>query len=83
MIRAIDIMPEPVKGKARNAYEELILEGMEKGEVKGIEKGELKKIKEGSINLFKNGVPIDIIAKSFEISEADVKQILTDAGINL
>jgi len=56
--------------------------GMEKGMEKGIEKGQLEKTRLGTINLFKHGVPIETIAKSFEISEDAVRNILRDAGLN-
>lgn len=72
-MKAIELMPEPIQGKARNAYEEFILEGEERGIMK-------QKVK-GAINLFKNGAEITFISKIQELSEKEVRKILTDAGL--
>lgn len=72
-MKAIEFMPEPIQGKARNAYEEFILEGMARGSYETATKS--------TIYLFKKGVSIDIIAESFELRVEDVKSILVEAGL--
>ncbi len=70
MIKAIEFMPEPVQGKARNAYEELILEGMEKG----MEKGKIKT----ALNFFKLGVSLETISKATGLSEEELDRIIRE-----
>ncbi len=79
MIKAIEFMPEPVQGKARNAYEELILEGMEKGMEKGIEKGIEKEKIRTAINLFKLGADLDFIARVTELDQETLQRIIREA----
>jgi predicted transposase/invertase (TIGR01784 family) len=77
--------------KDRKAYEDslkiyrdlknVLDSSFEQGIEQGIEQGENKKVKVGSINFFKNGVPVNIIAQSLEVSEATVNKILKDAGL--
>lgn len=77
--------PKSIHDKPTNAYEEFVLEGYRKGYRKGYEIG----IKLGSgemtnniaIKAYKSGVGIEIISASLELSEAEVRKILSDAGL--
>lgn len=73
MMKAIEFMPDPIKGEARNAYEEFILEGEERGMIK-------QKVKI-AISSFENGADISFISKILELSEKEVKKILSNAGL--
>ncbi len=48
---------------------------------KAVAKAESKLLARTIVELFKNGVPIPVIAKSTELGEADVKKILKKAGL--
>lgn len=70
MCKAIDDMKKQAK-------EEGIIEGKLEGKYEGI----LEVKKESTINLYKNGVSIEIISKSLNMSLDDVKDILNKEGI--
>ena len=58
--------------------------GLEKGEQIGLEKGEQigeqKKIRSGIVNLYKENMPLNLIARVMEVSEAEVEKILNEEG---
>ena len=49
--------------------------GMKKGIEKGIEKGEKKRNKEIALNLLTYNTPIDVIAKSTDLSIEEIKKL--------
>jgi hypothetical protein len=55
--------------------------GIEKGERLGIEKGEQKKMRSGVINLYKEKIPISVIAKAMELEVTRVEDILRGEGL--
>ncbi|MEX2590940.1 MAG: Rpn family recombination-promoting nuclease/putative transposase, partial [Chitinophagales bacterium] len=67
-------MPEPVKGKALSVYDQLMLEGREKG----IEENR----RENTVSLYRNGVSVEVIATSFGLKKPEVVSILKEAGLN-
>ena len=54
--------------------EKIYSEGMESGE----KRGELKKAKETALSLAEMGLPVEKIAKDFELDEAYVKEIKSE-----
>lgn len=59
--------------------------GLEKGQQIGLEKGqeigEQKKLRSGIINLYKEDLPISLIAKVMETDEGTVMRILKEEGL--
>ena len=49
------------------------------GEKAGFEKGKEEKAKEAAISFYKNGVSIELIAKSLDMTIEQVKQIVSNA----
>lgn len=55
-----------------------VAEGMAKGMAKGISEGKIKAKIQMIINLFNNNIPVDIIAKSAELSVAETEKIIRE-----
>ena len=64
----------------KEGLEKGIEEGMEKGMEEGIEKGKKEAIQRSILNLHKNGVPLETIADSLEITYEEVVKTLEKNG---
>ena len=69
------------------AFESFLKDEVRAGEKRGRKEGEEKGRKEGKIDtlikFFKNGIGLDVISKSLEISIEEVKSILTGRGFEV
>ena len=73
------------------AFESFLKDEVRAGEKRGRKEGEEKSRKEGReegkidtlIKFFKNGIGLDVISKSLEISIEEVKSILTGRGFEV
>ncbi|MFN0201926.1 MAG: hypothetical protein ACKVTZ_10420 [Bacteroidia bacterium] len=61
----------------KDGIEEGIEQGIAMGIEKGIEQGMEKGKREAVIGLYENGIPIEMIAKSLQISEEKVSEIIS------
>ena len=68
------------KGVIETAFEDGMEKGIERGKAEGIAEGIEQGIEQGkaeaALGFYSNGVPIDIIAKSLRITEAQVLAII-------
>ena len=83
---AIDeLIPRLLRGDARNAFEEILLEGLEKGMFEGRQEGRQEGTMETKckviLNLHKCGVSIEKICIATELSEDEVRKILRVNGM--
>lgn len=65
----------------RNWFEDGVEEGIEKGIEKGIEQGREAACLENARNLYANGVSIELISKSLNLTPEKVKEIVKDVVI--
>ena len=69
------------------AFESFLKDEVRAGEKRGRKEGEEKGRKEGKIDtlikFFKNGIGLDVISKSLEISIEEVKSILIGRGFEV
>ena len=71
-------LQEGIEKGLQEGIEKGLQEGIEKGLQEGMEKGEEKAKKDAVIALHKNGVPVNIIALSLDMTEKQVLKIITD-----
>ena len=69
------------------AFESFLKDEVKRGRKEGEEKGRKEGREEGKIDtlikFFKNGIGLDVISKSLEISIEEVKSILTGRGFEV
>ena len=86
-MESIEPISSIIKRGAKNAYEEILLEGYEKADKENREK--IQKIREEQkatirksvVNLYKLGASVQNISKALEISESETGKILREEGL--
>ena len=79
-MESIEPISSIIKRGAKNAYEEILLEGYEKAQREKIEEQKAT-IRKSVVNLYKPGVSAQHISKALEISKSETGKILRQESL--